>query len=255
MTEITIPEITIHKFKNMNLEWATIISGFPTVGLVSTIVANYLIPTLKLDQISAIDSSAFPPVSMVYAGKPKFPARIFADEKLKIVVFLSEFNFGTGLARPIANKILQWAIENKCKRIITPEGFPCEEQSEHSDLSEDLEVYAVGTTDSVREEIKNLGIKQLDTGVISGVSGVLLNEGRRQNFDVIALLADVRPNIPDARAAAKVIEIIDRLVYGLNIDVKPLYEQAENIENYLKTLKSQAKPVVPPTPIPPGMYG
>lgn len=250
-------DITIHKFKDMNLKGATIINGFPTVGLVSTIAANYLIPTLKLDQISALDSSAFPPVSMIYAGKPKFPARIFADEKLKLVVFLSEFNFGSGLARPIANRVLQWAIENKCERIIAPEGFPCEENGKNADLCETLEVYAVGSTDSARKDIKLHGIKQLETGVISGVSGILLNEGRRLDFDVIALLADVRPNIPDARAAAKVIEIIDKLVFGLNIDIKPLYTQAEAIENYLKGLKKQAKPIEqqPVPPLPSGMYG
>ena len=116
--------IEIYKFKDIDLSGATIVEGFPTVGLASIISANFLIGALNLDQICAIDSPDFPPVSMVYASKPKFPARIYANESHKIAVFLAEFTPTAELARPIADKILSWAIENECKRIITPEGLP-----------------------------------------------------------------------------------------------------------------------------------
>lgn len=71
--------IEIRKFKDIDLKGATIIEGFPSVGLVGTIVATYLIDYLKLDQICAVDSEGFPPTSMIYVTKPKFPARIYAS--------------------------------------------------------------------------------------------------------------------------------------------------------------------------------
>ncbi|MDI6859370.1 MAG: PAC2 family protein [Methanocellales archaeon] len=240
--------IEVHKFKDISLRGATVIDGFPTIGLVSTITANYLIGALRLDQISALDSPDFPPVSMIYASKPKFPARIYADEKVKVVVFLSEFTPSPSLARPIANTILSWARENECSRIISPQGFPVAEYE-----GEKLEVYGVGSNDHARDEMKKMHIKQLETGIITGVSSILLNEGRRIDFDVICLLAEVRPKIPDARAAAKVIEVIDRLLPTIRIDVKPLYEEAERIEEYIKTLRAQARPAEPTLPSP--MYG
>lgn len=241
-------EIVIHKFKDMDIEGATVINGFPTIGLVSTIAANYLIGALNLDQISAVDSPEFPAVSMVYANKPKFPARIYADSKSKVVVFLSEFTPPPHLVRPIANTILEWARERKCKRIIAPEGLSTEKETA------DVNVYCVGSTDNARAELKKYHIPQLATGIIIGVSGILLNEGRRANFDVISLLAEVRPEVPNARAAAKVIEVIDKFIPALAIDVEPLYKEAERIERYLKVLRAQSKPAAEPL-YAPQMYG
>ena len=242
--------IEMHKFKDINLRGATIIDGFPTVGLISTIIANYLIETINLDQICAIDSHDFPPVSMVYAYKPKFPARIYADEKNKIAVFLSEFTPTPSMSRPIANKILAWAIENQCKRIISPEGLPLPISDE--EIKKECIVYGVGSNTAARKYMEQLGIEQLKTGIISGVSGVLLNEGRLQDFEVISLLAEVHPNYPDARAAAKIIEVINKLIKKVDIDPEPLYEEAERIEGYIKRLRSQAKQ--PEPGVPSGMY-
>ncbi len=230
--------IEMYKFKDVDLRGATIIDGFPTVGLVSTIIANYLIETLNLDQICAIDSPDFPPVSMIYASKPKFPARIYADEDNKIAVFLSEFTPTPSIARPIADKILSWAIENKCKRIVTPEGLALPKSEEGSE--KEFVVYGVGSNTSARKYLEKLGVKQLGTGIITGVSGVLLNEGRRNDFEVISLLSEVHPDFPDARAAAKIMEILDKLIKKVKIDPKPLYLEAEKIEGYIKKLRKQA---------------
>ena len=57
--------IIIRKIAEYNLKDAVLIDGFPSVGLVGTIVANFLINTLKLKQIGVIDSHKFPPISIV----------------------------------------------------------------------------------------------------------------------------------------------------------------------------------------------
>src|SRR5512136_101950 len=106
-------DIEIKKFKDMNLEGGTIIEGSPGVGLVSSIAATYLIDFLKLDQICAFDSEAFPPTSMIYASKPKFPARIYASDKYKIGVFLTEFSPLPSMAKSIAMKLMEWCKEQK----------------------------------------------------------------------------------------------------------------------------------------------
>jgi len=225
-------EITMYKYKEMNLKGATVINGFPTAGLVSTITANYLIAALNLDQIAVLDSPEFPPVSMIYDAKPKFPARIYGDEKAKIAVFLSEFTPTPYLVRPLANKIFSFIDENKCSRIIAPEVMPAE--------GENPEVFGVGSTDNARATMKKLGIKPILLGIITGISGILLNEGRRLNFDVIALVAQARPDMPDARAAARLIEAISKIVQ-ISIDIGPLFREAEKIENRIRELREQSK--------------
>ena len=78
------------------------VEAIPTVGFLSPIASSYIIDSLELDQIAALESTAFPPVSMIYARKPKFPARIYAREDLKLAIFISEVPMHPGLHRPLA---------------------------------------------------------------------------------------------------------------------------------------------------------
>ncbi len=232
-------EIELREFKKMKLNGATIIDGFPSVGLVNTIAANYLVAALNLDQIVALDSDRFPAVSMIYANKPKFPARVYASEELKTVVFLSEFRILPNLYRPLAKTLLNWAKEQRCSLIISPVGYPVELLS----ISEEPVVQGVGSTDRARERLISNGIKQLSIGIIPGISGLLLNEGRWANFDVISLIIPIQPDIPEVKAAVKAVEIIDKLIPEIEVDVAPLYQEAERIAERLKVLRKQAKPI------------
>jgi len=238
--------IETRKFKDMDLKGGTIIEGFPGIGLVSTIIGTYLIDSLKLDQICALDSDDFPPTSMIYAAKPKFPARIYASSEHKVAVFLSEFTPSLPLHRPIAKKLLEMSREHGCRRIVSTEGLPSEAAGEEGkDVQREPKVFGIGSTDKARSELKEAGIEQLEVGIVYGVSGVLLNEGRWENFDVITLLAEARPHMPDALAAAKILESLDKLMPHLKIDIEPLHEQSKKFEGHLKTLRKQAEPGTP----------
>ncbi len=107
-----VVEIDIRKYKDINLRDGVVLDGFPSVGLVSSISASYLISSLQLDQIAVLDSEHFPPVSLVYEGKPKFPARIHASENHKMAVFSAEFTPNPSLDRAIGRKILSWAKDH-----------------------------------------------------------------------------------------------------------------------------------------------
>ena len=147
-------EIETKKFKDMDLKDGTILEGFPGIGLVGPISATYLIDYLKMDQICALDSEDFPPTSMVYANKPKFPARIYANSQYKIGLFLSEFTPSPKLHRPIAKKLLRWAKERQCKRLICMEGLPSEAGEEPGgEDTRKIDVFGVGSTDGARREL------------------------------------------------------------------------------------------------------
>ena len=236
-------DIEIKKFKDMNLEGGTIIEGSPGVGLVSSIAASYLIDYLKLDQICAFDSDVFPPTSVIYASKPKFPARIYASNQHKIGVFLTEFTPLPTMARPIAIKLINWCKEQKIRRIISMEGLPMEVECKPGESIEKIKtkVFGVGSSDKARKELKNANIKSIETGIIHGVSAILLNEGRWKNYDIITLLAEACVNLPDSIAAAKILETVDKLIPEIKIETKPLYEESKKLENYLKTLRKQAE--------------
>ncbi len=265
---ISMEEIKIYELKRLDLRDSAVIDGFPSVGLVSTITANYLIGILQLEQIGILDSIHFPTVSVVRNSEPLNPVRIYAKPSVKksekqVVVFISEFQPPPNLIKLIAGTILDWMMEQGCRLLISPEGLvidrgETEKEDEPEDSKENegaLESYGIGSTENARKILKEYKIQQFQEGVISGVAGVLLNEGKRREFDVISLLAEARPNYPDARAAAKVIEAIDKILLHIDIDVKPLYQEAEGIEARIMSMQQKAKtPSKKKAPIP-QMYG
>lgn len=273
-------DVEIFELKRTDIRGATVIDGFPSVGLVSSIVANYLINTLSLTQIGIMDSVYFPTVSLVRDGTPQNPVRIYAGEKVgeaegapdQLVVFISEFQPPPNLVKPIASTILDWAQDQRCKMLVSPEGLvidresaseepaaeadgkPAEEE-EASQPKNEVAVYGVGSTEQMRKLVVENGLQEFTEGVITGVAGVLLNEGKRRDFNVATILAEAHPDYPDARAAARVIEMINKFLLHIELDVKPLYDEAGRIESQLKMIHKQAKEVKPPTQHSPAMYG
>jgi uncharacterized protein len=154
--------------------------------------------------------------------------------------------------------MLDWAEEQRCKLLISPEGLvidkgedeeggvpESEEEESEPELDENgepIDVYGIGSTIRARELLKSHKISLFTEGVITGVAGVLLNEGKSRDFDVVSIMAEAHPDYPDARAAAKVIETIDKMLLHIQLDAKPLYIEAEKIEGQLKSIHAQAKP-------------
>ena len=239
-----VDDVEIVDFQNMDLKGATIIAGFPSIGLVSTIVANYLIDALNLTQIGALNSSQFPTLSVVHTGEPLSPVRIYAGSLQngeKIAVFVSEFKPKPNLINELSNSIMKWVHEKGCNLLISPEGMVVEGKSSEEENIADA--YAIGSTENARLMLRDRQIPEFKNGIIAGVSGVLLNKGKQEGFDVIAILAEAHPNYPDARAAASALNVIATIL-KVEINVVPLYDEAGRIEKQLQKFHKQAKPMV-----------
>lgn len=237
------PEVQIYELKKVDLKGATVIDGFPSVGLVSSIAANYIVNALNLEQIAIMDSPYFPTISLIKNSEPCNPVRIYASQKREhdgeqIVVFISEFQPPENLIKPIARALIDWSQDERCSRIISPEGLVAD--IEESEEGEKQDVYGISSTEHGREILKDAGINGFEEGVITGVAGVLLNEGKKREFDVIALLAEANPDYPDARAAGNIIKTMDSMFLHINIDPQPLFAEAEKIEKEIKNINKAA---------------
>lgn len=259
-------EIKTYEIKKKDLKGAVVIDGFPSVGLVSSVVANYIVNALHLEQIGTMESGSFPTVSLIRDTEPQTPVRIYAgsmDEKNpneKVAVFVSEFQPPPSMTSAIASAMLQWAVEQKCGLIISPEGLVIEREGEVTEKdmrdSESVKVYGVASNERARAIIEVPDIHPFHEGVITGIAAVLLNEGKRRDFSVISLLAEAHPNYPDARAAASIIDIVSRIILNTHIDLRPLYEEAARIESQIKSIQKQTTMSKPQKHVPvPGMYG
>ncbi len=243
--------VKIHEIVKQNLKGAVLIDGFPSIGLVGTIVANFLINTLKLEQIGIIDSPRFPAISIVKDGVPHSPMRLYSGEQVcndgtcnQVVVCVSEFTPPAEITKDLVNSLLDWAEKNGCTKVISAEGF----NSGPKEKGKENEVYGITSTEGSRVWIEEAKVKPFTYGTVGGITGALLNEGKIRKMNVLGLLAEVSEDLPDARAAASVIKAIDELLLAIELDPEPLLKEAESLEQEVKVVRDQAPPEVSSVP-------
>jgi uncharacterized protein len=250
-------EIQIIEYKEVDLSNSILIEAFPTVGLVSSIAGHFIIEQLKLEEIGTISSRYFMPAAVIHNGMPSPPVRIYAGKKIcgptgscnQIAVILSEFMPAVNTIKPVADKILSWAQKKKCNYIINFEGT-------NSLNPKKPKTFGVATTQKMKDILKKYNIEETQEGMITGITGVLLYEGARLKYDVLCLLAEAHSSYPDSRAAALLVETLDKMLPEIEIDTKPLYKEAEDIEQKIRAFMKQAQPTAPSTgQLPPQMYG
>ncbi len=257
-------DIEIHMYEDIDLKDAMLIESFPTVGLVSTIVASYIIDTLKLRRVGAIMSRRFPPAAVVHDGQPTPPMRIYAGPKVcgpnnecdQVVILTSEFTVPDDLQLPLARRILKWALEEGMSHIVSVEGTGVTGEEKEGDP----EVYCACSTEKAWKSMERFKVTPMKVGIVTGISGVLLYLGDMEGRDIVCLLAPAHAQFPDARAAARLIHVIDDMLPLVEIDTGPLMDEAVKIEKNIHEalemmrhgLESRKRVEQLPTP---GMYG
>jgi uncharacterized protein len=234
------PIIEIRKLKEINIEGGVVFDGFYNIGLTSTIACGCFINSLKTELVGILDSSLFSPMSVIYDGKPNFPARIYANEEKKLGFFVSELVLDPSAYRPVANVILGWSKDNKCKTIISIAGNAIEKEDRITKKEEEPSINVISNSPIIMKELDDIGILPLKNGTINGIPGILLNESNWKNIDVIVFIVDFIADVPDFRAAANVVQAISKIVPEAYCEIQLLIKEAENIENNLKMINSQA---------------
>ena len=234
------PVIEIRKLKEINIEGGIVFDGFYNIGLTSTIACGCFINSLKTELVGILDSSLFSPMSVIYDGKPNFPARIYANEEKKLGFFVSELVLDPSAYRPVANVILEWSKDNKCKTIISIAGKAIEKEDRITKKEEEPSINVISNSPIIMKELDDIEILPLKNGTINGIPGILLNESNWKNIDVIVFIVDFVADVPDFRAAANVVQAISKIVPEAYCEIQLLIKEAENIENNLKMINSQA---------------
>ena len=199
-----------------------LIEGFPGFGFVSTITTEFLIEHLNAKQIGRIESNHIMPM----VAKLVDPLGIFYDPAHNLVIFHAITNVA-GLEWELAEKLNALAKELKVKEVISIEGV--------ASNSEDPRAFFYSNISKSTELLKKIKIEPLKEGIIMGVTGALLLKSK---LPMSAIFVETHSQLPDSRAAAKVIEVLDKYL-NLKVDYKPLLEKAEQFESKLKTLMQQ----------------
>jgi len=207
----------------------TIISGFPGFGLVGTIATEFLIKHLDAEPIGNVRVEEVPPVIAVHKGAPLEPIGIFYDKRTNIII-VHALTGVNNLEWDLAELIVKLGKDLKAKEIISLEGVG----SNITD-SQTSKAFYIGNG----KRIKNMNIESLREGIIVGVTGALL---LRKDVSVTCIFAETHSTLPDSRAAAKIIEVLDRYL-NLKVDYKPLLKKAEDFESKLKAIVEKSQSV------------
>lgn len=208
-----------------------LIEGFPGFGLVGTIANEFLLEHLKFEQIGKIIFDDMPATVAIHEGEVVEPLGIFYNKKYNLVL-LHAITASTGMEWKLSDIVMELSKQLGINEIISLEGVGSSEESTTS------RVFFYSNNKKNRDKFKKIKVEPLKEGIIIGVTGAILL--RAEKIPVSCIFAETHSSLPDSKAAAKVIEVIDKYL-GLKVDYKPLLLQAEKFEGKLKSLLTESQ--------------
>lgn len=228
-------DMKVIRYKEMTLNRPIAVIGFPTIGLVGSIIASYISKELKMEVIAGIASPELPAYAILQNGYPYPPVRVYGynrddvdDDFEDLVIITSEITPRPEKYYELAETMLELLKELNIKDVVILEGTPR--------IGEDDAMVACGSADGIRSRIADLELTPLNEGLIRGMTGVMLYKGIEYDINVMAIMCPANPALPDPRSAADILKPLSKLIPELNLNVEPLYKEAEEIE---RTIKAQ----------------
>jgi len=212
----------------------TIVEGFPGFGLVGTIASEFLIDHLETEMIGKIMFEEMPPVVAIHQAKVVEPLGVFYNKKYNLVI-LHAITTSTGFEWKLADVLVDLAKQLNAKEIISLEGVGS------NGLKSASNSFYYTNVEKKKAALNSLGLKPLKEGIIMGVTGALML--KVDGTPLCCLFADTASNLPDSKAASRIIESLDKYL-GLKVDPKPLMKQAAQFEDKLKGILGSSQKAV-----------
>ena len=201
---------------------ATLIFGFPDVGLVGVIAASHLIDELSLSEVAYVDSELLPPLIVLHEGLPHSSIRILGDDKLLLAI--SEAPIPADIVYPVMNALMEWARSKNVKLMISLGGIPMQDRQDATELK----AFAAASTPEALKIAQDKNVETLTEGYMIGPQAIMLQRAANAGTPALALLAQCFPNYPDPEAAAEVLKGLGKIT-GLKVNVAKLLEKGEEI--------------------------
>ncbi|MBI2549081.1 proteasome assembly chaperone family protein [Candidatus Woesearchaeota archaeon] len=207
-----------------------IIQGFPGFGLVGTITTEFLVDHLKTESIGSMYFEKMPAIVAIHDQQVVQPIGIHYSKEHNLVI-LHAITASTGQEWNIVDTILTLARDTGASEIISVEGVGSQETVEKP------QSFGYSSSPVYMKKLQNIGLKPLKEGIIMGVTSALLVKA---SIPVTCIFAETHSQLPDSKAAAKVVEALDKYL-SLKVDTKPLLKTAEKFEQKIKSLLEQGQ--------------
>jgi uncharacterized protein len=230
MVEMVETDVKCCKIISEDVKDAVVLEGSPELGLIGNILGWLLVEELKMKQIGYIDSKDFPPLAVLYKGIALHPFRIYSTDG--IVLFLSDFIIPPTVSYDMSNAIVDWMEKNNSKELIT---FNSRVVMEKSDS-----VAAAANSEDALKRLGDLDLPILPFGNVNGLSGSLLTRTATKDIPASCLFAEVLNQYPDPRAAASLVNVLNKML-NIEVNAEPLLKEADEIEDRLKELANRVQ--------------
>lgn len=210
----------------------TIIQGFPGIGMVGAIAAEFLVQHLETELIGKIIVDKTPPLVAVHEGRLIEPFSIYYNKKYNLVIIHSIVST-PGAEWSLADAVISLSNDLEAKEIISLEGIGS--STEEINTSE---VFYYTMSERLEKLFLKANIKKLKEGIIMGMTSALLVKAAKTPISCV--FAETHTNLPDSKAAAEIIKVIDSIL-GLKIDYKPLLKIAAQFEEKFKGIMVQSE--------------
>ncbi|MBI2144444.1 proteasome assembly chaperone family protein [Candidatus Woesearchaeota archaeon] len=209
-----------------------VISGFPGIGMVGAIAAEFLIQHLSTKQIGRIILDNNPPLVAIHEGKLVEPFSIFYSSRHNIVVVHS-ITAVPGTEWQAASALLSICKSLGAKELISIEGV-----GSAADATGASRTFYYSNSAAKEKVLGKQGLEKLKEGIIMGpTSAILMKAGK---LPVTCFFAETHDALPDSSASAQVIKALDAYL-KLKVDYKPLLQLAAKFEEKLRSIITQSK--------------
>lgn len=237
--------VSVEMFEDADLKDALVILAFPSTGAAAPIAGTYLHKRLGLPLVGHLVSEDLEGVSHVENGIAASPIRIHGGETHcdldgpcpRIYTITTEFPLPLEMLPEVADAITKWAKLSRMVLSLDAVG------RDHD--GETPTVYAGGSTPEALQALSSSRAKTLEKGLVGGLTAYILAKGHHANFHAALLIVEASQDHPDGRAAAALVEALDRLIPELKVDPTPLLDDAMELEKEVKKAMDAAQFTTP----------
>lgn len=244
-----IKTLTIPKLKS-----PIMICAWPGMGEVAIRAALYLKENLPFKEFARLETPEhFEPAGILIKNGvlelPQIAGGIFYYYKNPkrtddIILFISDAQPNLGNSVHYAQEIIGFAQKQRVKLIYSFAALTIP-----IDHVQNSKVWIAATSRKLTLNFKNLNLKTLKEGQISGLNGLILGIAKDKNIDGVCLLGEIpiyTIQIENPKASLAVLEVLNiNLDLGLNFNA--LKERAKFVEEEINKLIGYIKGELPPS--------
>lgn len=226
------------RYADLGLDDPVAVIGFPSVGLVSSITANYMVGQLEMETIAAMSGPGMPPYCLIHRGVAYPPVRFYGRKHTTktgrdLIVCLSEYAPKPEDCYELAQAILSYLKYMGCRDIVCLEGT--------ARTSDEDQPVVCGNGPGSEKIVKKSKFTLMEGGMVKGLTGIILYEAPSMGMGATALMAPASPTLPDPGSATAFIPAISSIVPGLRLSIKPLQAEADEIRRRLESEQEEAE--------------